>query len=257
MHTTEKFMLSAAILTGTIAGFSCAGKQPQSLFSGKTAVRPILSPDRAGKTYLIQPNDLLQIRNLQNRKYIVHEPVAVKTQTAGSEGQIYEVEADSTIALPVLGRIKIAGLSRSEASRHLELLYRKELKDPIIELKVLNLKVTILGEVRLQGTYNLVKDHTLLTEVIGAAGGLTDKANSKNIKIIRRDPQAGQVVELDLTDIQTLSDPASMLQNNDIIYVSQNKKAIRSEKLQSIAAILQPLLSLLNTAWIIHTLTRR
>lgn len=255
MRVIEKIMLYTAIYSSTSAGFSCANKSSQLLFNSKNS-SGIIHTTIPQKTYRIQVQDLLQIRNLQNRKYLVDEPIMMKAQPSGSESQTYEVEPDSTIALPLLGHIKIAGLSRSEAARYIEMLYQKELKDPIIALKIMNLKVTILGEVRQQGVYNLVKDETSLIEAIGAAGGLTDKGNSKNIKIIRRDQHSVQTVAFDLSDMKTLSSPGIILQNNDIVYVAKNSKAIRSEKLQSIAAILQPVTSLLNTAWIMHTLTR-
>lgn len=179
-----------------------------------------------------------------------------KEAELSGNGQTYLVEADSTVALPMLGHVKVAGLSRAEAAHQIETLYRKELKDPIIELKIVNLKVTLLGEVKNQGIYVLSKDYTSLVEIIGTAGGLTDKADGKNIKIIRGNLQTPQVFELDLSDLKTLSDPRIMLQNNDIIYVAQHKKAIQTQKLQSVSAVLQPILTLLNTVLIIYTLTR-
>lgn len=256
MHIAKKTGHPIVILTITLISFSCAQKQQQLLFDNK---KMAINPKNAllpKKSYVIQPQDVLQIRNLQNRKYIVHEPAALKTQVTESEGQLYEVRPDSTIALPILGHVKIAGLNRSEAAQYIEKLYSKALKDPIIELKIINLKVTILGEVKNQGIYSLVKDHTSVVEIIGTAGGLTDKGNGKNVKIIRRGLQTQQVWAVDLSDINTLSDPEIILQNNDIIYVAQHKKAVRSEKLQSISAILQPVITLLNTVLIIHTLTR-
>jgi len=256
MRITEKLLLFITIQASVFTSFSCANKQSQLLFSTKNAKSFMIGNEIPEQAYRIQAQDLLQIRNLQNRKYIVHEPLMVKTQTSGSEGQTYEVEADGTVGLPILGQVKVAGLTRHEAAKHIEVLYRKELKDPIIELKIMNLKVTVLGEVKQQGNYNLIKDYTNLLEVIAAAGGLTDKSNSKNIKILRRNRQVQQVIMFDLGNIETLSDPRIILRNNDIIYVAQNRKTVRSEKLQSIAAILQPVISLLNTALIIHTLTR-
>lgn len=256
MRIAEKKLFFIVIYTIIFAGFSCANKQSQLLFSSKNAADSVADTEIPGQVYCIQVEDQLQVRNLQNRKYIVQDPLPLNTQTSGTESQIYEVEPDGTIGLPLLGHVKVAGLSRYEAATYIEMLYRKELKDPVIALKILNLKVTVLGEVKQQGNYNLAKDNTSLPEVIGAAGGLTDKGNSKNIVIIRRNQRGQQAITINLGNIKTLSDPGIILRNNDIIYVAQNRKAIRSEKLQSIAAVLQPLISLLNTALIIHTLTR-
>lgn len=256
MHIGDKISVCIAVITSAILSFSCAPKQQQLLFGAKPVVTAIKNSNLPHNSYQIQPHDLLQIRNLQNRKYIAQEPFTPNTQTSGTEGLVYEVQADSTVALPILGHVKIAGLHRSEAAKYIEMLYREELKDPIIELKIINLKVTLIGEIKNQGNYSLVKDQTSLIEMIGVAGGITDKGNGKNVKIIRRTPDKQQTTTFDLSDIKTLSDPGIILQNNDIIYVAQHKKAIRSEKLQSISAILQPVITLLNTVLIIHTLTR-
>ncbi|WPU92061.1 polysaccharide biosynthesis/export family protein [Mucilaginibacter sabulilitoris] len=85
-------------------------------------------------TYRIKPQDILQIRNLQSVKYIVDEaPPAGNITTGGNAttGQTYQVEDDSTVALPVIGHVKVVGLTRAEAAKQIEALYRKSLlKDP-------------------------------------------------------------------------------------------------------------------------------
>ena len=152
----------------------------------------------------------------------------------------------------------VGGLTRSEAAKLIEGLYRKSLlKDPIIELKIVNLKVTLLGEIKGQGNYPLTKDRTTLVEMIGAAGGLTEKANETNIQIIRGDQANPQVTVINLRNIQAINDPRAILQNGDIIYIAQNKRAVRNENLQSVSVISQPVLLLLNTALIIFTLAHR
>lgn len=256
MFFARRPIILMCIATLICASFSCSYRQQQSLFDEKTGTGPVSKDLTDFRGHRIAVQDLLQIRNLQNRNYISNEALSHSTAgIAGNEGQNYLVEADSTIALPMLGHVKVVGLSRSEAANKIELLYRKELKDPIIELKIINLKVTLLGEVKNQGSYGLVKDQTSLIEIIGQAGGLTEKANSGKVKIIRGNLQQ-QVIEVDLGDIRSLSDTRTLLQNNDIIYVAQNKKAIRTEKLQSMSALLQPVMLLLNTALIIFTLSR-
>jgi polysaccharide export outer membrane protein len=154
--------------------------------------------------------------------------------------------------------VPISGLTRIEATKKIEGLYRKELlKDPIIELKIVNLKVTLFGEVGNQGNLPLLKDNTTLVEMIGQAGGLTAAANEKNVKIIRGSGANKTVTEIDMGDINSISDPRAILQNGDIIYVSQNKQAIRTNKLQNFNTIVQPALVILNTALLILTLSRQ
>lgn len=233
---------------------SCAYKQQHILF--KTDAPPPVATvqNTTYPTYKINPGDVLQIRNLQNIKYIAEEQTVSATATQALN---YQVEEDGTVALPALGRIAVGGLTKLQASRKIEDLYKTSLlKDPIIDLKIINLKVTILGEVRTQGNYLLLKDKTNLVEMIGEAGGLTDKANEKTIQIIRGDKAKPQVIVADLNNIRTLANPELNLQNGDIIYVSQNKRTVRNESMQNVSGIVQAALVFLNTALIIYTLTK-
>ncbi|MEO7214142.1 polysaccharide biosynthesis/export family protein [Mucilaginibacter sp.] len=218
-------------------------------------------PAAAQGPYRIQPRDILQIRNLQSLKYIVDESPSSTTTggggTASSQGQTYEVEDDGTVALPLIGHVPVGGLSRREASRKIEGLYRKELlKDPIIELKITNLKVTIFGEVGAQGNFPLLKDNTTLVEMLGQAGGLNPNANEKNIKIIRGTGADKTIFEIDLGNVSAISDPRAVLQNGDIIYVSKNKHALRNENAQNLSTTVQPITLLLSTVLLIFTLKR-
>jgi len=234
---------------------SCSYQQQHALFKTDAPVQTAAVPNPAYPTYKINPGDVLQIRNLQNIKYIADEQA---TSAGSAQIPTYQVEEDSTVALPVIGRIVVAGITKLQAARKIEDLYKKNLlKDPIIDLKIINLKVTILGEVRTQGNYLLLKDKTNLVDMIGEAGGLTDKANEKNIQIIRGDKAHPQVIVADLNNIRTLANPELNLQNDDIIYISQNKRTVRNDSMQNVSGIIQSALVFLNTALIIYTLTKK
>jgi len=241
---------------------SCSNKQYQALFEQKKSMSADISPkDTLGLNYYrIQPQDILQIRNLQDIKYIV-SAVSTNSATSGGnagQGESFQVEENGTVALPVIGRVKVAGLTRIEANKLIEDLYRKNLlKDPIIEVKITNLKITMLGEIKGPGNYPLIKDRTTLVEMIGSAGGLTDRADQANIKIIRGTEANPKVTVIDLSDIRSVNDPRAVLQSGDIVYVTQNKRAIRNDNLQNFTTVFQPALLLFNTALIILTLTRR
>jgi polysaccharide export outer membrane protein len=249
---------------------SCSTKQYQSLFEYRNTIPDSIFKKNAFTVdhYKIKPQDILQIRNLQNIKYIVEEtpvlndaPGSGIPNTSGSgtsTAQTYQVEDDGTVALPVIGHVMVAELTRVEAQKLIESTYRKNLlKDPIIELKIVNLKVTILGEIKAQGNFILKKDKTTLIELIGEAGGLTDKANEKNIKIIRGGESNPQVTQINLDNIGSINDPNAILQSGDIIYIAQNRRAIRNDNLQNFSLIVQPAILLLNTALVVFALIRR
>ncbi|MGI4019953.1 MAG: polysaccharide biosynthesis/export family protein [Janthinobacterium lividum] len=236
---------------------SCSYKQQHALFKTNVPVPNAAVPNPVYANYKIGPDDVLQIRNLQNIKYITDEQSVAVGGGQASQVPTYQVEEDGTVALPVIGHVALAGLTRLEAARKIEDLYKKNLlKDPIIDLKIINLKVTILGEVRTQGNYLLLKDKTNLVDMIGQAGGLTEKANEKNIQILRGDKAHPQIIVADLNNIGTLANPELNLQNNDIIYVSQNKRTIKNESQQNLSSIIQSVLVVINTALIIYTLTK-
>jgi polysaccharide export outer membrane protein len=211
--------------------------------------------------YRLKPMDILEIKNLQNSKNIVDLNPAINTgatqATNTNQVESFQVENDGTIALTGLGHVVVAGLTRIEAQNQIEALYHKLLlKDPIIQLKIINLKVILFGEVKTQGSLPLTKDQTSLVEMIGSAGGLTENANANDVKIIRGSEKNPQVTTVDLSDIQSINDPKAMLQNGDIIYVSKNKRATRNDNLQNFSTIFQPILLLFNTALIVFTLVR-
>lgn len=243
---------------------SCSYKQNQLLFEQKNLIQDSTLQKNIAKVtnYRIKPQDILQIRDLQNNKSIIDlTPV---TSTASFQGnttkqeETYQVEDDGTVALTGLGHVQIAGLTRLEAMKHIEELYHKNfLKNPMIELKIINLKVTVLGEIKSQGNFPLVKDRTTLVEMIGEAGGLTNRANEKNVKIIRGEQNNLQVTQIDLSDIKSISDPRNILQSGDIIYIAENKHAVYADKNQNFVTTIQPGLLILSTAILIFTLIRR
>jgi polysaccharide export outer membrane protein len=260
-----RFLLSACFVFCLFFASSCAYKQDQILFQEKTSIDSARQKNvetLAG--YKIQPQDILQVRNLQNISFIVGDAGGGSSSGSGGGGsssgggQTYQVEEDGTVALPVIGRVPVAGLTRMEASKQIEDLYRKTLlKDPIIEVKIVNLKVTILGEIRSQGNYPLVKDKTTLVEMIGEAGGLTDRANEKNVEIIRGGPDNSRITVINLRDVSAITDPATILHNGDIIYIAENKRAIRADKVINLSTFIQPVLIILSTVVIIYSLAHR
>lgn len=245
---------------------SCSYKQSHVLFENTakatTGTDTLQLQNQAVQTaYRIHPRDILQLRNLQNIKYIVDElPTATSGGGGGgqaSQGQTFEVDDEGLVALPAIGHVAVGGLTRVEAAKKIEALYRKDLlKDPIFELKITNLKVTLLGEIAQQGNFLLVKDNTTLVEMVGQAGGLTPNADEKNVKIIRTTGLTKTTIEVDMGNVNSIANPKTYLQNGDVVYVSKNKRAIRNDNYQNLSTILQPVTLLLSTVLIIFTLKR-
>jgi polysaccharide export outer membrane protein len=211
---------------------SCSGKQYQIAFRTKGRRSMLIHRKDSNNdlaNYHIKPQDMLQIRNLQNIKYIVDEsPFGFRhgrqwrRHSPGLPGR--RRRHRSAPGYWPCGRMGALPVYRQQNLLR-AFTVKTCLKDPIIELKITNLKVTLLGEFKGQGSFPLVKDRTTLVEMIGQAGGLSDKANETNIKIIRGRSKNPQVTYINLRDIQSINDPRAILQNGDIVYISQNKRA--------------------------------
>jgi polysaccharide biosynthesis/export protein len=258
-----RFFVPVFILTAFLFITSCSYKQDQILFQEKSSIDSARHANvETLETYRIQPQDILQVRNLQNMSYIVGDASGGSSQSGGSgagssSGQTYQVEEDGNVALPVIGRVPVVGLTRMEATQKIEDLYRKTLlKDPIIEVKIVNLKVTVLGEIKAQGNYPLLKDKTTLVEMIGEAGGLTENANETNIEIIRGSQENAQVTVVNLRDRSSISSPETILHNGDIIYIAKNRRAIRNDKVSTFSTVIQPILIITNIALVIYALVK-
>ncbi|MGZ3872566.1 MAG: polysaccharide biosynthesis/export family protein [Mucilaginibacter sp.] len=245
---------------------SCSTRQYQVLFQQKNSLSDSAyqNSERVSE-YRIKPQDVLLVRNLQDTRYLVNSApnIPVSTSVLGAnavpDNQNFQVDENGDVILPVIGHIKVAGYTRAEAQKLVEDTYRKNvLVNPIIELKIVSLKVTMLGEINGQGNYSLTKEHTSLIEMIGAAGGITVRADESDVKIIRGTEKNPKVILVDLGNIQSINDPRTILQNGDIIYFAQNKRATRAANQQNFTSnFFQPALLLINTALIIFTLIHR
>lgn len=234
-------------------GYSCSYKQQHVLFENKPAAQASKTIEQyTPPVYHIKPDDILQIRNLQDYKAF-----GSNAGTSSTSQLTFQVEEDGNVTLPVLGHVPVAGLSRIEAQRKIERLYRDSLlANPLIELRIANLKVQAFGEIKTQGNFTLTKEYTTLIDILGQAGGLTAAADEKNVKIIRHERTGVRETRIDLSDINILTDPRIVLQADDIIYIAQNKRAVRDDNLQNVTTLIQPSILIFNTALIIYSLFR-
>lgn len=140
----------------------------------------------------------------------------------------YLVDADGTITLPVIGAFLIAGLSRKEATEQLQKKLEEYTLAPIVHIQILNYKVTVLGDVRAPGTYNIPNERITILEALGLAGDLKPTGERKNVLVIRE--EAGKKVEyrVDLTSKTVFASPVYYLRQNDVVYIEPNVTA-RSE----------------------------
>jgi polysaccharide export outer membrane protein len=200
--------------------------------------------------YRIKFYDKISIQNLQDAE-LLGSRVGVS-----SEFEVdYEVNRYGEVILPALGIVKIAGLTKEEAREKIQKLYGATLfKDPIIELTINNLRITMLGAFKLEGNLLLQNQKTDLIDAIGLAGGITDDINVKKIRIIRGDRTKPELIIVDLSNINTLSNPKLNLQDGDIIIAERSKFAVFSKNISPVTAIASIGILLLNTYIIIQNI---
>ena len=122
--------------------------------------------------------------------------------------QPYIVDINGEITFPILGKIKIGGLKKSEAVALIKEKFQPYLKDPIVTIQFLNYKITILGEVQSPGTYTISNEHTSILQALGIAGDLTIYGRRDNVLLIR-EMEGGkkEYIRLDLNKTDILSSP--------------------------------------------------
>lgn len=137
----------------------------------------------------------------------------------------FTVSAEGTIQYPVLGQIKVEGMTRNELAAFIkgEIMGRGLIKDPIVTVEFLNVGISVMGEVNRPGRYDLNVDEINLLEAISLAGDLTIQGQRENVKVLRKEGDSVQTFVIDLTDSKNvLSSPAYYLKQGDIIYVEPN-----------------------------------
>ncbi|MEN8885327.1 MAG: polysaccharide biosynthesis/export family protein [Winogradskyella sp.] len=142
--------------------------------------------------------------------------------------QSYLVDYNGNIEFPVLGTIKIAGLNRTQLTQMLTERIKEYANEPIVNVRLVNFTITIIGEVTSPGTFTIQDERITLLEALGMARDLTIFGKRKNVLLIREVDGKKKFAKIDLTSINTISSPLYYLQQNDVIYVEPNKARIRS-----------------------------
>ena len=138
---------------------------------------------------------------------------------ANVELETYLVADDGTIQFPVLGTVKVEGYSNQELSLKLKEMLKEYVQDPIVNVRILNFQVSVLGEVRSPGTFNVQDDHLSLTKALGLAGDIPLSGKRTNVLVMREQDEKIVHAYLDLTDPTVVESPFYNLRQNDVVYV--------------------------------------
>ena len=150
--------------------------------------------------------------------------------TAQPTLQTYLVDNDGDINFPVLGELKLGGLTKKEAEQLIIDRLKPYIKEtPIVTVRMVNYKISVIGEVARPGTFTISNEKVNLLEALAMAGDMTVYGLRDNVKLIREDANGKQqIITLDLNKAETILSPYYWLQQNDIVYVTPNKAKARN-----------------------------
>ncbi|PWL39139.1 sugar transporter [Flagellimonas aquimarina] len=163
----------------------------------------------------------------------------------------YLVDKNGEIDFPVVGKIKIVGLSPSETRELLRDKLSDYLKDPIINIRIRNFTVTVLGSVNRPGTYQVNGEQISILEALGLAGDINIKGRRDNIMVIRDFNGTKVYNRVDLNKKDALKSPVYYLTQNDVIYVEPNQSGKTASNLDQRASIAVSIISVLVTSTVV------
>ncbi len=190
---------------------------------------------------LIQKNDLLSVKvySLASKPEIdalynlPEQTVAGSSTTTTTAG--FLVDNEGNIEFPRIGTLHVEGLKKAELAQQLKTTLDTILKNPTVIVRFLNFKVTVLGEVRGPGTFNVPTERITILEALGLAGDITEFGNKATVKIMRENSNQASIQTVDLTSKSLFASPLYRLQQNDVVFVEQTNRRIRQQEQQNFA----------------------
>jgi polysaccharide export outer membrane protein len=182
----------------------------------------------------VMPKDILSI--------VVSTVIPEASAPFNISGSEYIVESDGYIEFPVIGRIRVEGMTRYEIQELIKnLIYPKYLKeDPLIKVRFINYKITILGEVRAPGSYTVDKEKCSIFDALALAGDLTIYGKRNNVLLMREDGSGEKsFYRINLQDKDLVLYPSLFyLQQNDLLYIEPSSQVSASTSASWIYSII-------------------
>ena len=239
MKLEKKFMskrifggVLVLLMAGILLCTSCASRKDLVYFQPDSTLLNTSYELNAPK---LQPGDLLVV-TVSADDIRTTEPFnqasiyQTRAMTDDSFRPTYAIDVEGNIEFPKLGKVKLAGLTRTQAINKLREELRRYIVDPTVNINLTNFRVTVLGEVRNPGTYTINNDRITLLEALGLAGDLTINGVRDNIMVVREQNGHKQEYRVDLTKRDALNSPVYYLTQNDVIYVEPNGAKVQQSR---------------------------
>ena len=203
---------------------SCGSSKNVTYFQNREAL------EQAVKGYLvdarIMPKDVLTI-TVSTVTPEAARQFNLVTPTSQTQLQSYLVDNDGMINFPVVGQLKVGGLTKTEAEKLITekiTPYLTESQNPVVTVRMSSFSISVLGEVNQPGTFSVGREKINVLEALSRAGDLTIYGVRNNVTLIREDSEGNKSYHtLNLNDANIVNSPYYYLQQNDILYVEPNK----------------------------------
>ncbi|MFD1467658.1 polysaccharide biosynthesis/export family protein [Hymenobacter caeli] len=220
-----------ALLCIAIALFtSCSAGRNLVYFSDLTGTSTDQTPIQNRIETKIESGDLLSIivSSLNAETNLMfNSGILLPAATGGGAGTAatnrinegYLVDSNGEINLPTIGKIKMTGLTKEEAADKITTIVGKSAKSPIVTVRFLNFRVTVIGEVNRPATFTVPSEKINVLEALGLAGDMTGYGRRDDVLIIREKNNVRTTTRINLNNKSVLNSPFFYLQQNDIVYV--------------------------------------
>lgn len=244
----QKLFSSLFLLLAAIIFFaSCTATKNSYYFKTVAKDTSIQSANSHRSESTIKKNDILSIviSSLNRDEDMIYNAPALSPATAsgGSTSTSgYQVDAGGNIQLHKLGTIHAEGMTRAALKTKIQTDLQPYLKDPVVTVRYLNHRVTVLGEVAKPQVIQMPEEQLSLFEVLGTSGDVTQFARKDHILIVRETETGKQLKRINLEDHSIFSSEWYYLQPDDVVYVEPNdlkvNEAKRQQKQQTVSLIL-------------------
>jgi polysaccharide export outer membrane protein len=223
---------------------SCATKDDVVYFNGMNSTNNSIGLDSYSPTYHIDDELVIIVNALdaEAARPFNKSSVSVSLDVLDARGreriQTYRVDPDGNVNFPVLGKLKMAGLNRTQATQMLQEKLSDYIKDPIVDIETVNYRITVLGEVNRPGTFTATNERITLVEAISMAGDMTIYGERENVLVIQDYDGKKTYTRVNLKSDDLFNSPVYYLSQNDVVYVEPNKTRAKNSAIGAQTGVL-------------------
>lgn len=261
-----------------LMAYGCSAPQKTIYFADNSAQNPTVQVDNIErrKEIMILPEDIISIKvstitsflekssgnnpaSIFNEAGTAYNISATLGTGGGAENKGFRVDADGFIDYPVIGKIKISGLTLRQVKDMLASKLKDYVKEPVVEASIINYKITVFGEVGHAGSLISPNHKISILDAIAAAGDIPITGRKDNVLVIRETEGKREYARLNLNSRSVFSSPYYYLKQNDIVYVepARLRRQQSNEFLQFYLPALTTLISAILAVYGIVQLTKK